>query len=406
MILFTEYFKLHGRRENAARHLLAVGRFKTAQKIKDRWYIDEAEPYPDSRDFTNLSLQERQLLETYMRKGFTKAECARRLGYNRSTITREVRRGTYEHTTSELLIETRYSCDKAQKDHEEHFSAMGAQLKIGNDRELADYIENKIINEKRAPASILGEIEREGLKFKTHICTATLYSYIDKCVFLNVRREHLPEGGKRKRTYKKVIAKRPPRGTSIEKRPAEVETRETAGHWEMDTCKGAQGTKESLLVFTERKTRYELIFPLRDGTSASVVSVYDALERQLGSLFPLIFRTVTVDNGSENSDFTGLQTSILGGERTKIYYCYPYRSSERGSNENQNRQIRRRIPKGSRLADYSAADIAAVETWINTNPRRIHDWKTAAQMFERELFALDVDANVCLRAFRSQFVYN
>jgi IS30 family transposase len=405
MILFTEYYKEQGRRESAARHLLAVGRFKTAQKIGNRWYIDKAEPYPAARDFRNLDFKDRQLLETYIRKGLSKAECARRLGYYRSTITREVRRGLYEHTL-DLTTETRYSCDKAQTAHEEHFSAMGPQLKIGNDHKLAKHIENKILNEKRSPAEILGEIERDNLTFATRICVATLYSYIDKQVFANVRREHLPEGGRRKRKYTHVVGKRPPKGDSIDNRPVEVDTRETAFDWEGDTIKGEQGTKECCYVLTERKTREEIIIPLPNGKSETVVSMLDDLERNLGAAFPLIFRSIMVDNGGENANFAGMELSLSGGKRTKVYYCHPYRSSERGSNENQNRQIRRKIPKGTRFKEYSPEYVAEVQNWLNSKPRKILGWKTAEMAFTEELAALGVDVDACLRAISSQKVYN
>ena len=61
------------------------------------------------------------------------------------------------------------------------------------------------------------------------------------------------------------MQKRAAAGESIENRPDEVATRETFGHWEMDTVKGKQGvTKSCMLVLTERKTRDEIIFKLKD----------------------------------------------------------------------------------------------------------------------------------------------
>ena len=57
------------------------------------------------------------------------SECAKRLGYNRSTISRELRLGLYEHTLSDLRTETRYSCDKAQAAHDENCSVVGPQFK-------------------------------------------------------------------------------------------------------------------------------------------------------------------------------------------------------------------------------------------------------------------------------------
>jgi IS30 family transposase len=391
MILFTDYYKMHGRRESAARHLLSVGKFATAQKIGKRWYIDESEPYPEARDFVNFDLGKRRMLETYRRKGYSKAECARRLGCHRSSVTRELRRGVYEHTMTDLTTETRYSADKAQLAHELACTALGPRLKIGNDHAMAQYIEDKILREKRSPAAILGEIEREHIPFQTRFCSATLYSYIRKGVFGGVTVRDLAEHGERKRAYKKIVAKSTPRGVSIEKRPVEVLDRKIAGHWEMDTVKGTQRTKENLLVLTERKSRGQLIKPIPDGTKASVVNELDKMERQLGrDMFALVFRSITVDNGSENADFEGMERSVFEGKRTQVYYCHPYSSYERGSNENQNRHIRRRVPKGTPIADYAPEYIEDVERWLNTNPRRIHDWQSAEQVFNADFAGIGV----------------
>ena len=53
----------------------------------------------------------------------------------------------------------------------------------------------------------------------------------------------------RKKHYKKTTAKRPPRGTSIEKRPEEILSRGELGHWEMDCAVGRKSTRDVLLVF-------------------------------------------------------------------------------------------------------------------------------------------------------------
>jgi IS30 family transposase len=149
-----------------------------------------------------------------------------------------------------------------------------------------------------------------------------------------------------------------------------------------------------------------MIFPLLDGTSARVVNIYNELERKLGSAFREIFQTVTVDNGSENSDFDGMETSCFDGKRTQVYYCHPYHAAERGSNENQNKQIRRRIPKGTPIANYTPEQIAAVQDWINTNPRKIHQWDTAEQVFRRDLTAMGLNADDVITKLCSQIIYN
>ena len=65
------------------------------------------------------------------------------------------------------------------------------------------------------------------------------------------------------------------------------------------------------------------------------------------------------------------------------YYAHPYRSWERGSNENANRLIRRFIPKGTNIAFYSDQPIKEIEQWINNYPRKLFNYETANQQYQK-----------------------
>ena len=177
-------------------------------------------------------------------------------------------------------------------------------------------------------------------------------------------------------------------GVSIEKRPLEVETREEFGHWEMDTVKGKRGvTKSCLLVLSERKTRMELIFKIANQGAAAVVEALDSLERKWGEQFPIMFKTITVDNGVEFSDTEGIERSVFDNQkkRTSLFYCHAYSSWERGTNENINKMIRRHIPKGVDFDDKTDDDIIYVENWINSYPRRLFRFQTSKALFDAEM---------------------
>ncbi|MDO4356903.1 MAG: IS30 family transposase [Clostridia bacterium] len=208
-------------------------------------------------------------------------------------------------------------------------------------------------------------------------------SYIEKGVFLRVTNKNLPRRGEKKGKYQRVRPARAPRGESIEKRPDEINHRSTFGHWEGDTIVGKRGSKRTLLCFTERMTRKEIIIRLPDKTAASVVKAMDRLERKYGGLFPKVFKTITFDNGSEFADCEGIERSAIrkGEKRTKVYYCHPYSAYERGSNENQNGIIRRPFPKGTSFDKVTLSQVAAVEDWINDYPRALFGYKSANDMF-------------------------
>ena len=340
-----------------------------------------------------LTRADRIKIEALLKEGLSKAKIAAHLGVHRSTIYNELKRGEYEHRNSDWTTEIRYSPDIAQEKAEENLKVRGTQLKIGNDIAYANYIEDKIVNEDYSPAAVLGELKAQGREgeFNTTVCVATLYSYIDKGVFLKLTNKDLPVKKNKKRGYKKVRKQqaRAAAGDSIEKRPEEIDKREEFGHWEMDSVIGKRGvSKNVLLVLTERKTRDEIIFKLPDHTDEAVVAALDRLERKYGAdMFKQIFKTITVDNGSEFADVNGLERSILeeGEKRTHLYYCHPYSSWERGTNEVTNKMVRRKVPKGTNFDDMTDAEVEEMENWINNYPRRIHDYHSAGELFKEEV---------------------
>lgn len=339
--------------------------------------------------FKHLSQNDRIKMETMLNSGHKVVEVAEYLHVHRSTIYKEIKRGEYTHRNSDYTEETRYSSDLGQKNHDWNAQGKGRNIKIGNDRPLAEYIEGKIIEDKYSPEAALAAAAESGIEFTTSISVRTLYRYIDKGIFLKLTNKDLPVKGKRKKHNKRVrVQKRASAGESIENRPDEVKDREIFGHWEMDTVKGKQGvTKSCMLVLTERKTRDEIIVKLPDQKAASVVEAIDRLERKWGDMFTKVFRSITVDNGVEFSDYEGLERSVLheGEKRTFAFYCHPYSSWERGSNENNNRLIRRHIPKGEDFDEKQDRDIEYIENWINNYPRGIFGFKTSAQLFEEEI---------------------
>lgn len=338
------------------------------------------------RHYKTLTWNDRLRIEAWLKVKTPIKRIAEMMGVHISTIYREIKRGQYEHRNSDWTTEMRYSPEKSEQKKQEFLRAKGGDLKIGNDIEYANYLEYKVAVDKYAPGAILGEIKRKGLQFSTTISKTTFYRYIENGVFLTLTNKDLPiKRNKDTQKYDKVQrAARPSRGESIENRPPEILKRFTFGHWEMDCVEGKKGTKKTLLVLTERKTRNEIMRLMKDKTMASVVKALDAIEQELGDeLFCQIFQTITVDNGSEFSACADMERSITrpGQQRTKLYYCHPYSAYERGSNENQNRMVRRHYPKGYDFTHTTAAEISKVEKWINNYPREMFDYYSSADLY-------------------------
>ena len=158
----------------------------------------------------------------------------------------------------------------------------------------------------------------------------------------------------------------------------------------MDTVVSARPCKKVLLVLSERMSREEVVRQLVDKSAASVVRALDDLERRYGEMFPIIFKSITCDNGTEFADCEGMEQSCLreGEKRTKFYYCHPYSAYERGTNENINKMIRRFAPKGTSFEDLTDEQVAQIEEWVNNYPRGIFNFACSESVFQAQVEAL------------------
>jgi IS30 family transposase len=146
-----------------------------------------------------------------------------------------------------------------------------------------------------------------------------------------------------------------------------------------------KGWKSCLLVLTERASRNQLIFKMKAQTQECVIDTFNKLEILLGEKFPLLFKTITFDNGSEFLNWQNIENSAINPQkkRTKTYFCHPYSSWERGSNEVNNKLIRIFIKKGSNIDLFSNEDILLIQNWMNDYPRKMFNYKSARQMFRK-----------------------
>ena len=332
------------------------------------------------RKWKQISEHERYQIEVLNRKRILPNEIGRLLGRDRRTIERELARGRVIQRDSEWRERPCYCADVGQRVKQENAAHKGRPLKIGHDHKRAQYIEEKIGKEKYSPDAVVGEINAKGIRFDTMICTKTLYSYIDRGLFLNISNKDLPvkkDGKRRKYNSVRRVALNNQLGRSIEERPESIKFRTEAGHWEMD-CVVGKG-KACLLVLTERLSRKELIFKLKAKTQNEVKAVIDKLERKHKGRFKELFKSITMDNGCEFLDSEGLEASCRNPAkmRTICYYAHPYSAWERGSNEVANKLIRRFVPKGMNIGTLRQRDISRIEYWINSYPRRLFGYRSS-----------------------------
>lgn len=323
------------------------------------------------RHFKQITHSMRQLIERWNKKEVPVTEMAKRLEVHRSTIYRELKRGKVTHINSELVSFTTYSADFAFDRHVENMSAKGPPLKIGADHNLVSQFNELVLKHKLSLYAARSVLVAKGVDVKVSL--RTLYNYVHRHGFPLLPCQ-LVQGPRkpRRQGVRKRLAHNNLRGRSIEERPACINDRSEIGHHEMDTVVGPPGSGKVLLVLTERVTRFEHIILMPDKTSRSVCRALDRLERFYGPRFKGLFKSITCDNGCEFSDASGIVKSCRSkGDRTTLFYAHPYCASERGSNENANRLIRRFLPKGTNLSPLKQADLDHLASWMNRYPRKI-----------------------------------
>ena len=336
------------------------------------------------RKWKQLQSWERSQIEALLKARHSISEIAQLLGRDRRTIQREVRKGTVQQLDGDYRDVWRYFGDAGQRVAQERAANKGRPLAIGHNHALCHELERLIVKERYSPDAALGWLRHNGPPGMVTICTKTLYRYIDCELFAGISNKNLPVKRGSSKHHKHIHRKayNNLKGKSIEQRPKQVALRAEEGHWEMDCVVGKPGTGACLLVLTERKARQELIYKMSGKTQSCVADVLDKLEKRYGERFSEIFRTITVDNGCEFLDGERLERSNRSPSkmRTSIYYAHPYCACERGSNENQNKLIRRFVPKGTDIGKLTAKDVKRIQHWINHYPRRQFGYRSASQM--------------------------
>lgn len=319
---------------------------------------------------------------------FNNSYIASYIGVNRSTITRELKRIKSQiNIRSEKIKNRPYNADDAQNDYDFKRGMSKANYILDDFPQLKKYIEDKILIDKWAPDAISGYINSHELYKQegfTSISTTTIYRAIHYGL-LKVKKENTRRMTKFEKSGEYSTKGELPNNKlsySIELRPNDINNRESFGNWELDTViSTTKGTHRCLMTLTERKTRYEIIGILEAKTKEEVIAKFKKIKEYLKQNIKLIINSLTTDNGGEFAGFLEI-IEITGA---KFYFCHPYTSCEKGTNEKHNSIIRYFIPKSTLIENYSVNEINNICHWMNNYPRKILNYFTPQEVLEKEL---------------------
>jgi len=346
--------------------------------------MDYSNDTPLSRKNKHLNAFERGQIQLLNTQGLTPYAIAKYLGRASNTIRNELKRGTVPQIKANKTLMV-YFPDTGQRVYEANRKNCGTKFKLLECEAFINHATELFFNKNQSLDSICGaSLIHNKFSKSEMVCTKTLYNYIDLGL-LKISNIDLPLKVRRSSKSSRIKRNKKKLGTSIDERPESINDRSEFGHWEIDTVIGKKNKNEAaLLTITERVTRKEIIRKIPSKTTESVQNALAALIQEAGDGFSKVFKSFTSDNGSEFAELAEIEKTT----DTKVYFAHPYSSGERGTNERHNGLIRRFIPKGRSLGEFSIESIAKVENWCNTLPRKILNYLTPNEAFEDNLSTL------------------
>ena len=314
------------------------------------------------KKYTHLSFAERTCIYWWLKDRISIREMARRLGRHHSTVSREMRRNLW-------YANTEYFPSGAQKIYEWRLRRRAKRLRL-----KSDFTRNYVVERLKAgwtPELIAGRLRRQ---YPEHaVCHEAIYQFIYKeqpALHQLLPRKHKKR--REKRPYRKSVSAIKNR-VSVQHRPPRANSRTLLGHWESDSVISSC-RKLALNVLIERKSRLVHISLMKEKTAECN---HQTIVKRLNNYSPKLVRSITYDNGTENTSHQKTNQSL----KTKSFFCEPYHSWEKGSVEQVNGLIRRFIPKGSDFNSISSNDINRIEKLLNNRPRKCLNYQTPYEVF-------------------------
>jgi transposase, IS30 family len=382
--------------ENAA---LAAG---VSRPVAYRWFaasggvmlpraVRESPPVSKASHGRRLSQDDREEIAHLKRLKKSVTEIAEAIGFDKSTVSRELRRNTsggrYRATTAQTLADNRAREVRAKP------------AKLALNSRLRAEVEDRL-KRKQSPEQIANRLP---LDFpddpEMRVSHETIYTSIYVQSRGALRKDlagHLRTG----RAMRKPRAQAAQRGStwggsplrdviSISERPPCVEDRAVPGHWEGDLIMGAMNAS-AIGTLVERATGFLGLLHLPGDHTA--LTMQTAICEHMAALPETLRQTLTWDRGVEMTN----HAQIAEATGLDIYFADPASPWQRGSNENTNGLLRQYFPKGTDLSLWGPGYLEQVALELNTRPRKRLGWRTPAEALDALLSEHDNPPGVAL----------
>ena len=327
-----------------------------------------------TKRYRHLTEQDRDRLQALRDEGVKQKEIAKILKVDPGTISREIKRNRRKYRKKKKIKNKNARYEAGVANHKAYVRRKYAKYqgkKINEQKDLKRYIVKKL-KQHWNPDEISGRMKRDHEPF--YASKTTIYEWLRTvygqryCPYLSSKRYYV-----KRRRAKAPKRQMIPHRIGIEERPRGATNRSRYGHFESDTMVSRKSAS-SLAVICERKARY---IDARKIPSLAPVNFAAGVKDMQQSLSRVL--SFTFDNGIENKRHEELGVAA--------YFCDPYASWQKGGVEHANKMIRRYIPKGVDIRNYSDDDVKRIVAILNGKPRKSLNYRTATEvMVEHNLF--------------------
>lgn len=253
-------------------------------------------------------------------------------------------------------------------------SREGVNLTVQEARAMADVIA-PLLKQGQSPYQILAAHP------ELNISEKTLYNYIENNVFreiagitvMDLRRQVSRKISKKKsKGYKKRTDRKHLQGRTYKDYKDYISENPDVFVTQMDTVynDGTNGPFLQTFKFVPAGLLFAIIHDSK--TSESMKKGVDLLESILGTeLFRKYVHILLTDRGTEFTSADAMENSTDGSRRTRVFYCDPMQSGQKGSLENSHITLRYVLPKGTDLKALGLTDQDALNlviSHVNSSP--------------------------------------
>ena len=312
------------------------------------------------KEYRHLSLEDREHVALLHAQGLGPTAIGRELGWDKSTISRELRRNR--------LADGRYIAGSAQRKSRARCARSSILVR---DKALCTFVLERL-QEGWSPECIAGWL-RAGNEALHAICHEAIYRFIYapankvqklwKYLFQRKSRRKAPQARRSRDRIKHRV--------SIHERPQAIDERQEFGDWEADYM--LFKNHRPLLVLHERKSKFTIAIKLTGRSAAETVC---AITAKLKRFSKKLLGSITFDNDTGFALHHHLHTML----NIKTYFCDAYASWQKGGVENTNGRLRYFLPKRMDLDKVSEKDIEDIIMTYNLTPRKCLNWKTPLQV--------------------------